>query len=584
MEAITFTIPAWVLYATGGSILFLIIFFWLIAQTVKTARLKKKLASVEKNIRTVETNANIKIQQFTDQINTDLNTAQASANKLISDQSESFTKLELTTKTDLQNFIKKLDDIEEKCQYLIPPKQYTETFGEAYLRSKSKHEKKLKTANVAFTKLTAEQQTCINQINAGVPIILITGRAGTGKSTLIQHILSTTTRRYATLAPTGVAARNINGQTIHSFFHFPGRPLSSGNIKKLAEEKDRQIYEKLELLIIDEISMVRVDIMNAINLFLQKNRHGKSHLPFGGVQIVMLGDLFQLPAFARKSKKHGETQSEYDIMQTIYPNRMQFIGAPSLETVNFTHITLNHVFRQDDPSFIMLLNQIRIEHNIKQALDSLHARCRVTQTPPPESISLTAYNNDADKINDDRLSQLSAPNKSYKADITGEYPEEEFPTDQILTLKTDARVMILINNGDIYQNGSMGTVTKLESDEIYVRMDKKDDIVKIERHTWERNGFTYNEKTDEIEEILLGTFKQFPVRLGWAITIHKSQGQTIQNIHIDLGKGAFSHGQVYVALSRCPRSEGITLSKTITAKDIKKCNEMYELMKPLSNQ
>ncbi|MBF0103498.1 MAG: AAA family ATPase [Desulfobacterales bacterium] len=393
--------------------------------------------------------------------------------------------------------------------------------------------------------------------------IFITGKAGTGKSTLLNYFREHTTKKIAVTAPTGIAALNVSGETIHSFFKFPSRPIITATIKKVSNST---IYKALDILIIDEISMVRADMLDGIDRFLRLNGK-KPNLPFGGIQLILIGDLFQLPPIISNDAERQFLQMNY---KTPY-----FFSAKALETSGLKILELTHVFRQTDAGFIALLNAVRNNTVRIEDLAKLNARCDKNQVNQNKlSITLTTTNKRAQQINTQKLEQLSGKSFEYSGITTGKFEnvtETNLPAPNKLVLKKGAQVMFVKNDGEYrWVNGTMGTVYSLSESRIQIQLagNKNNDIVDIKPAKWEMIHYVFNEKTKEIETSSLGSFNQYPVILAYAITIHKSQGKTFDQVTVDLTDRAFAHGQLYVALSRCRSLEGLTLVHPISRRDI----------------
>jgi ATP-dependent exoDNAse (exonuclease V) alpha subunit len=391
--------------------------------------------------------------------------------------------------------------------------------------------------------------------------LFITGRAGTGKSTLLQLFRNTTRKKAVVLAPTGVAALNVQGQTIHSFFGFPPRLISSREISK---RKDRRLYRNMEVLIIDEISMVRADMLDNIDYFLRLNRD--SPLPFGGVQVVFFGDLFQLPPVVA-------SDFEQEIFSTSYDSAFFFSAQVFQRGFEIEMLELRKVYRQDNRHFLRLLDGIRLNHADQDDLDELNERFEPNFEPEDFYITLSARNATSDRINQRELGKIDLPERKYLATVTGEFNPTQYPAEAALSLKIDAQVMLLKNDPDRrYVNGTIGKIVALGNEFIKIQIEEKSGDLKeivIAPVTWEiiryKNDPT---QTEDIQTEVVGTFTQFPLRLAWAVTIHKAQGKTFDRVIIDLGGGAFEHGQTYVALSRCRTLEGIVLRQRIRPQDI----------------
>lgn len=392
--------------------------------------------------------------------------------------------------------------------------------------------------------------------------LYITGRAGTGKSTLLRAFRSSTEKKVVVLAPTGLAAIQVDGQTIHSFFRFPSRMITSKDIKKLFDDR---VIRQMDTLVIDEISMVRADVMDAIHRSLQLHR--KSPLPFGGVQVIMFGDLFQLPPVVNNQ--------EADMLNMVYPSPY-FFSANAFSGFKPVLIELTKIHRQRDDSFIELLNQVREDRLEESALAWLNTRVLNAKEPPDDYLILTTVNAKAKRINDARLEKLPTESFVYAASVEGEFNDKDFPTEPEMMLKIGARVMFIRNDPDgRWVNGSLGTVSHLERHEIRVEVDGEE--VEVTPEKWENMRFQYDMLEDKIESETIGTFLQYPLKLAYALTIHKSQGQTFDRVMIDMDRGAFAHGQTYVALSRCRTFEGVLLSRPIRMQDILFDEEVYNM-------
>lgn len=385
----------------------------------------------------------------------------------------------------------------------------------------------------------------------------ITGKAGTGKSTLLHYLRTMTTKTAVVLAPTGVAALNVGGQTIHSFFRFPPTLIDPQSIHP---RRNVKLFQQLETLIIDEVSMVRADVMDGIDAALRLYRNAP-HTPFGGVQVVLCGDLFQLPPIVRD----GELKVFFD----EHYGGPYFFLAHVFDGAQPSFLELTKVYRQRDDSFIRVLNKIR-EHDLDMELFTLlNSRVRrAGDTLLGEGfITLTTTNESAFRTNKARLDRIQAPLYIYSASVSGTFDPSAFPTEAELALKRGAQVMMVKNDPEKrWVNGTLGRVSALNGKKVTVEIGGSSH--EVEQETWQNIQYHYNRETNRIEEQVIGTFVQYPLRLAWAITIHKSQGQTFDKVLIDLGRGAFAHGQTYVALSRCTSLEGIVFSRPVTPRDI----------------
>lgn len=389
--------------------------------------------------------------------------------------------------------------------------------------------------------------------------IFITGRAGTGKSTLLNYFYHNTQKNVVLLAPTGVAAVNIGGQTIHSFFNFKPHVTLAAIKKKKSTDKDKKfIYKKLTTIVIDEVSMVRADLLDCVDKFLRLNGPDAKR-PFGGVQMIFIGDLYQLPPVV--------SSAEREIFRSHYASPY-FFSAKVMNELALEFVELEKVYRQKDDEFIRLLNAIRNKSITDEDIALFNQRCNPSFEVSGKDlyISLTSTNDLADSINEHRLAQL--PGKLWKAQgyTEGEFGEESMPTALELKLKKGAQIMML--NNDSYGrwvNGTIGKIKKFvkneDGDDVIVAKLDNGETVKIAPFTWKI--YKYFLKDEELHSEEIGSFHQYPVRLAFAVTIHKSQGKTFEKVIIDVGRGTFAHGQMYVALSRCTTLDGIVLKNPL---------------------
>ena len=397
--------------------------------------------------------------------------------------------------------------------------------------------------------------------------LFLTGKAGTGKTTFLKQLKEKSPKRMVVLAPTGIAAINAGGMTIHSFFqlsfspYIPGTTFGSGEQKRYQFSKlKRNIIRSIDLLVIDEISMVRSDLLDAIDSVLRQYR--KRHdLPFGGVQLLMIGDLQQLAPVV--------TAQEEQLLKEHYDTPF-FFSSNALKQVGYLTVELKKVYRQQDEQFISLLNQIRENRASDATLQALNQRFIPNFEPPKNSnfIRLTTHNAPAQQINEQQLAALPSRAFSYTAEVEDNFPESSYPADFMLTLKPGAQVMFIKNDPlHRFYNGMIGEVIGVkpdeEGDKIIVRSKDSDEEFELEKMEWVNAKYTINEETKEIEETVEGKFRQYPLRLAWAITIHKSQGLTFEHAIIDASH-SFTHGQTYVALSRCKTLEGMVLSQPLS--------------------
>lgn len=391
--------------------------------------------------------------------------------------------------------------------------------------------------------------------------IFLTGKAGTGKTTFLQRIKTEPAKRMAVVAPTGVAAINAGGMTIHSFFQLPFGPYLPGNAREAARQRkfSREkinLIRSLDLLVIDEISMVRADLLDGIDDVLR--RYKDHYKPFGGVQLLMIGDLHQLPPVVK--------EEEWSLLRPYYQTPY-FFSSQALQHTRPVVIELKHIFRQSDSAFIDLLNKVRDNKMSDEVLAALNSRYIAGFQPPEEDayITLSTHNATAQEINAQKLAEVPGALSKFQAKITGDFPAHAYPTDEILELKTGAQVMFVKNDTTPekrFFNGKIGKITKIQGETIYVKCPGDEETIAVAPVEWENIKYTLNEQTKEVAEEAIGSFSQYPLKLAWAITIHKSQGLTFERVVLD-AQAAFAHGQVYVALSRCKSFEGIVLRSRI---------------------
>ncbi len=403
-------------------------------------------------------------------------------------------------------------------------------------------------------------------------LIYLTGKAGTGKTTFLKYLRKVTSKKMVVLAPTGVAAVNTKGQTIHSFFHIPislfvpeDKRLNNDFFKTFRYNKDKiQIIKNMELLVIDEVSMVRSDLLDVIDVILRKIRK-KNSIPFGGVQVLLIGDTFQLPPVV--------TQSEWSVLKDFYDSTF-FFSARVMSLVTPLYIELKKVYRQKEKEFIDLLNRIRVGKHDDSDIQLLNTRFVTTSIylNAENYITLTTTKAVADAENKKKLETLPGESVFFEAQITGDFPVSNYPTNRILELKKGTQVMFIKNDTDKgFFNGKIGKVVKFDGDGIIVDIlnEQNEKIsINVEPMTWENVLYSWNDDEKSILEKVTGSFKQYPLRLAWAITVHKSQGMTFEKVIADVGN-SFASGQVYVALSRCTSLNGLILKSRITRQAIK---------------
>ncbi len=412
--------------------------------------------------------------------------------------------------------------------------------------------------------LNAEFQLILEHLQSGQDHLFITGRAGTGKSTLLQHFRKETKKNMIVLAPTGVAALNVQGQTIHSFFGFAPQVTPEQARKEHPSDASKKIIEELEMIVIDEASMPRADLLDAIDEALRQ--YGYPDVPFGGKRMVFIGDLHQLPPVVNREEKQ-QFQEQY---ASPY-----FFDAKAFKDCHIKTLNLQKIYRQQDQRFIGLLNHIRDNTIAPEDLAYLNERHDqfYQAFQKQNEITLCTTNAAADRINKEQLEILEGKKLQFTGTTEGDFVRQ-LPTHEKLELKVDAQVM-LVNNDPAkrWVNGSTGTILGAswsEEEECDVLLVELSNGKKVEvlPHTWETNQYIFDEASNAIETERVGAFTQYPLKLAWAVTIHKSQGKTFDHVVLDIGRGTFAHGQIYVALSRCTSLEGLTLRQQLLPKHI----------------
>ncbi len=405
--------------------------------------------------------------------------------------------------------------------------------------------------------------------------VFLTGKAGTGKSTFLRYITENLPKKHVVLAPTGIAAVNVGGQTLHSFFHLPFKPLlpddpDFANPKRLLSflkynASRKQLIKELELVIIDEISMVRADMIDFIDKILRFVT-GNRRQPFGGKQLLLVGDIFQLEPVVTPDMK--------EILRRWY-SAPYFFNARVFAEMHLVSVELTKVYRQTDRSFVEMLDRIRVGSPLQSDIMALNARLAVTADNDGSddsefTMTIATRRDMVDNINESRLDALLTPIRKYTGAVTGEFPESSFPTDLELTLKEGAQVVFVKNDpfpAHRWVNGTIGRVVEATDDEVRVELENGD-IHTVEPERWGNIRYRWDAETHRVIEEEIGSFTQLPLKLAWALTIHKSQGLTFNRVYVDVGRGAFTGGQSYVALSRCRSLAGIRLRSTLNERDI----------------
>ncbi len=405
--------------------------------------------------------------------------------------------------------------------------------------------------------------------------LFVTGKAGTGKSTLLQYFRLKTKKKIAVLAPTGVAAVNIKGQTIHSFFQFKPDITPETVDEMPIRKKKRQMYASLDSIVIDEISMVRADLLDCVDAFLRiYGPHFEK--PFGGVQVIFFGDLYQLPPVV--------SRGEEEIFKSYYQSPY-FFSAKAFKSLDIRIMQLKKIYRQKDEAFIHLLNALRDNQLEVHHLKAFNVRVKAFHELPADDfrITLATTNALAEKVNNERLKGLPGQAKVYQGVLSGEFDRKALPAPEILELKIGAQVMMLNNDQEKrWVNGSLGKITAINSaisgDDVLMVELENGSIVDIKKYTWEIYQYHYDEVAQSLVSDVIGYFTHYPLKLAWAVTIHKSQGQTFERVMIDIGWGTFAHGQMYVALSRCTSLEGIILKQPLAKRHILMDKRVQEFM------
>ncbi|MGL4852159.1 MAG: AAA family ATPase [Phocaeicola sp.] len=433
-----------------------------------------------------------------------------------------------------------------------------------------------------------EFQDALNLIQYTRQSVFLTGKAGTGKSTFLKHLCQVTKKKHIVLAPTGIAAINAGGSTLHSFFKLPFHPLLPDDPRFSIRgnrlhgflrytSSHRKLIKEVELVIIDEISMVRADIIDFIDKVLRVYSHNMRE-PFGGKQLLFVGDMFQLEPVVKSDER--------DILTRFYPT-YYFFSARVFKEIDLVSIELTKVYRQTDPAFVSVLNHIRTNTANATHLQLLNTRYQ-TEAPKDENdlyITLATRRDTVDFINEKKLAELPGDPILLKGEIKGEFPASSLPTQMELELKPGAQIIFIKNDQNKrWVNGTIGTLSGIsEEGELYIVTEQGKEVY-VERETWRNIRYSYNEEEKRIEEEELGVFIQYPIRLAWAITVHKSQGLTFSRVIIDFTGGVFAGGQAYVALSRCTSLDGIQLKREVTRSDVFVRPEIVQFANQFNNQ
>lgn len=427
--------------------------------------------------------------------------------------------------------------------------------------TKPKH---VKSKYKSEVELSSQQLALLDILNKTKNHIFITGKAGTGKSVLLSHFKNNTSKKLVVVAPTGIAALNIQGQTIHSLFNI--RPDSTAKQPLSAKGKETKLLESIDTLVIDEISMVGADLVDLIDQKLRLIR--KSQLPFGGVKLIMFGDLYQLPPIISDRVLSKYLNTKY---KSIY-----FFDAHVWHKTKMDTYELTKIFRQKDDKYKKVLNSIRVGQANERILKSLNARIK-KKIPTDGAMTLAVANKDVDLINQSKLNQIKSNEYIFKATKSGNFKKSECLAEDELKLKVGAQVMMIRNDKNKrWVNGTIGQIKTLSSNSIKVKINSQ--IYEVEKATWSKIKYSFNLDKNMVEKTEVGSITQYPLKLAWAVTIHKSQGQTFDKCVVDLKRGAFAKGQTYVALSRCKSLAGLYLTSPILPSDIEVAKEVAKFM------
>ncbi len=405
------------------------------------------------------------------------------------------------------------------------------------------------------------QQALFDKVENTKQNIFVQGQAGTGKSTFVNYLKKHSSKRFVIVCPTAIAAINIGGSTIHSLFNLPFSDFFIfDDLVKQPRKKLKSILRKTDLLIIDEVSMVRPDMLDAIDLLAKQARENET--PFGGLQMLLIGDLCQLPPVIKRNT--------YEVFNEVYGCWMPyFFDAHSYKKGDFEKIELTKVYRQSDKMLLDNLIKLREGSDVENSVQYFNECSKPDEQTKNTAITITPYKAVAEKINQQKLGELETPVKTYVCQTKGNFDDEkEAPAPRILTLKVGALIIFNKNNGSTWINGTSGIIKDLEDDVLHIQIIKTGETVAVKREEWKNYKYDYDRETGMVVEQEIGSFVQFPVQLGYALTIHKAQGKTLDKVIIDISRGAFVHGQLYVALSRTRKKDDISLTKRIDETDV----------------
>ena len=413
--------------------------------------------------------------------------------------------------------------------------------------------------------VTADYEEIKNYIDVGQKLIFVTGGAGTGKSTFVKWIESIYTGKILIAAPTGIAALTVSGMTIHKLCKFPPAWIVDSDIKI----DPKSLIPKIDILILDEISMVNANLLDGIDKFCKLQR--KNPEPFGGLTVIMVGDLFQLPPVV--------THATEPLFRREYKSP-KFFAAHALEHSVPVAVELSSVFRQKDSELIRLLTNIREGDEIESSVREFNSRCEITSMPPVGAVHLAPKNIDVETINKRELEKLPVPEVTFVATLNGKFSERHLPAPDKISLRVGAQV-VMLNNSKEWVNGNIGVVTSVASDRVSVKLVDSGKNIEVRTFEWKNYEYRYDEKDKRVVREVVGTFLQIPIALAWAMTIHKSQGLTLDKVHLDLGGGAFETGQTYVALSRSRSMASISFARKLSVSDILVDKEAVEFYRAI---